>query len=120
MGWARMLLLGDIGQQLDIRDARAELERLRQSSTSKVLKDREQDEEIASLSDENEQLRLCLIALVRLLVSKGVVRGGDVTEIMNVLDPPSPPASPGRDSDGPTTDDLIALAEAARRFARAT
>ena len=31
MGWGRMFLLGDVGQQLDIQEQREELRRLRRS-----------------------------------------------------------------------------------------
>jgi hypothetical protein len=112
------MLLGDVGNQLDIQDARAELERLRRSWSDGVSKDREQDERLRALADENEQLKLCLIALVRLLVAKGVLAGADVTEIVNVLDPPNLPESARRGAADaePSTDDLLALAEAARRF----
>ena len=113
MGWARMLLLGDFGQQLDLEDTRAELDRLRRSTSAEALKDRGQDDRIAALADENEQLKLCLITLARLLVSKRVVGATDVTEILNVLEPRG---STGGGSAEPSNDDLIALADAARRF----
>ena len=120
MGWARAMLLGDVGNQLDIQDARAELERLRRSTSFGETRDREQDERIRALADENEQLKLCTIALVRLLVSKGVLAAADVTEIANVLDPPMPPESTpfGSAETEPSADDLLALADAARRFGR--
>jgi hypothetical protein len=116
MGWARMLLLGDLGQQLDIEEARGELDRVRRSVSAGAVKDYEQDERILALSNENEQLKLCAITLVRLLVSRGVVYPQDVGEILNVLDPPRPPAWERNDSDEASTDDLIALAEAARKY----
>jgi hypothetical protein len=111
-----MLLLGDVGQQLDIDDARAELERVRRASSMGDMKDREQDERIVALSNENEQLKLCVITLVRLMVSKGVVHPQDVGEILNVLDPPMQPASAHPGPDEASTEDVLALAEAARRY----
>ena len=110
MGWGRMLLLGDFGQQMDIQEARDALERMRHSAAQGEETDRRQDELINRLSDENEQLKLCLVTLVRLLVAKGAVSGDDVREILNVVDPPE--ARPG---DEVSSDDLIALARAAKR-----
>jgi hypothetical protein len=116
MGWARALMLGDVGNQLDIQDARAELDRLRRTNAAGDWKDREQDESLRKLYDENEQLKLCLGALVRLLVAKGSVSAGDVAEILNVLEPPHTSAVRGTGPEEPSNDDLIALADAARRF----
>jgi hypothetical protein len=114
VGWARMLLLGNLGQQLDIHDARNELDRVRRASGMGAVKDAEQDEQIQRLIDQNEQSTLCLVTLVRLLIAKGVVAPAEVQELLAVLDPPEP-ASAGNAVD-PTSEDLLALAEAARRL----
>ena len=88
MGWARMFLLGDIGQQLDILDAKDSLDRMRRSSAAHAGKDFEQDQRIEELALENEQLKLCVIALVRLLVAKSVLAEAEVKEIVNVITRP--------------------------------
>ena len=116
MGWARMFLLGDIGQQLDIHEAKDSLDRMRRSSAAGAARDFEQDQRIEDVALENEQLKLCLIALVRLLVAKSVLAEAEVKEIVNVIDPPPPPQSPpGTAAPDPALDDLIALSEAAKR-----
>lgn len=86
MGWGRMLLLGNLGQQLDIHDTQAALQeidaRLQQSGrfdteTSRYLRD---------LSREHHELRLYYAALVRLLVAKGVVSREELVELVNQID----------------------------------
>jgi hypothetical protein len=117
LGWARWLLLGDLGQQLDLGDAHNALERLRRSSSSASFRAIQNDEQIRELADRNEQLTLCLIMLVRLMIAKGAIVPAEVQELLAVLDPPPPsPESPDVAQPEPTTDDLIALAEAARRL----
>lgn len=117
MGWARWLLLGDLGQQLDISEAHDTLERLRRSSGSASFRAVQHDEAIQALADRNEQLTLCLVTLVRLLLAKGAIAPAEVQELLAVLDPPPPPAADSRTFDGePTSDDLLALAETARRL----
>jgi uncharacterized protein CbrC (UPF0167 family) len=69
MGWARWLLLGDLGQQMDIEDVRGELDRLRAEHDRTdwdAVKVREVAEELLEL-----QVRHGL--LVRLLIRKGLI-----------------------------------------------
>jgi len=87
MGWGRYLLLGDYGQQIDINETRAELEQVARQRSGQVGKDREQDEQIEALANENMDLKLCLIALVHLLVNKGVLKSDEVRAIVHAVDP---------------------------------
>jgi hypothetical protein len=116
LGWARLLLLGDVGQQLDINEAQDTLERLRRSSRLESFRTGEHDEHIQGLADQNEQLTLCLVTLVRLLLAKRTIVPDEVQELLAVLDPPPPAIDVGAGESEPTTDDLLALAEAARRL----
>lgn len=116
MGWGRMLLLGDLGQQLDIQEARADLERLNRQRSTQVGKDREQDEQIDALAGENLDLKLCLIALVHLLVNKGVLKQGEVQAIVSAIDPVPQPWVGDRQAgrqDLPVVDDAGAEERAA-------
>lgn len=79
MGWGRMLLLGDLGQQLDIHDMRRNLDDQRSVDMS-------QDEQIRELRQGNQQLKLAVTALSRLLVSKGVLSSEDVAQIGRAID----------------------------------
>jgi hypothetical protein len=79
MGWGRMLLLGDLGQQLDIHDMRRNLDDQRSVDMS-------QDEQIRALREGNQQLKLAVTALSRLLVSKGVLSSEDVAQIGRAIE----------------------------------
>ena len=79
MGWGRMLLLGDLGQQLDIHDIKAGLEQ-------QESRDFGQDQQIGQLRQENHELKLAVTALARLLVSKGVLTPAEVTQIGQAIE----------------------------------
>jgi adenylate kinase len=74
-----MLLLGDLGQQLDIHDMRRNLDDQRSVDMS-------QDEQIRELRQGNQQLKLAVTALSRLLVSKGVLSSEDVAQIGRAIE----------------------------------
>lgn len=86
MGWGRMLLLGNVGQQMDLSEHRDELEKL----TTRVGVERAlregADQMIGQLRRENNELKLYLAALVRLLVSKHVVSVDEIRAIVDALD----------------------------------
>lgn len=93
MGWGRLLLLGNIGQQLDLSDQKAEIEELRvelernRALTMGTPVDLGSVErEIRALHAENDELRLYLTAIIRLLVSKGAVTQDELIEIVNAVD----------------------------------
>jgi len=69
MGWANWLLLGDLGQQLDIHEVRDKVERLqieRDLANWDIRKIRE-------VADELLELELRHGLLVRLLIRKGLI-----------------------------------------------
>jgi len=69
MGWANWLLLGDLGQQLDIHEVRDQVERLqieRDLANWDIRKIRE-------VADELLELELRHGLLVRLLIRKGLI-----------------------------------------------
>ena len=78
MGWGRMMLLGNVGQQLDIGDLENAVNEMRGEVAQKDQVDREQGEEIERLKSENHELKLYLATLIRLLVSKGVLKQDEV------------------------------------------
>lgn len=86
MGWMRTLLLGDIGNRLDIEDTEQDIARIRRKLREKRSIDQTQDEAIERLQTENEQLELCLGALIHILEKKGVVTGQEVSRLVEVLD----------------------------------
>ena len=85
MGWGRYLLLGDLGQQLDISDQRQEIENLR-NDLRRTRMAGGGTNDVARLRADNDELRLYLAALVRLLTSKGVVTRDELTKIVAMVD----------------------------------
>jgi hypothetical protein len=86
MGWARYLLLGDLGQQLDLADQKSELEHLREELRRSRGVSAAGPDEITRLQAENDELRLYLAALVRLLTTKGIVRSEEIRQVVDILD----------------------------------
>lgn len=87
MGWGRMLMLGNFGQQLDIGDLNSEIAGMRNAVASNEDVDREQGQRIEQLHRENRELKLYLATLVRLLVSKGVLQAEEVNVIVRAIEP---------------------------------
>ena len=86
MGWGRTLFLGDIGNRLDIEDCEGEIARLRRNLDSQSGIDRSQDEQIQALRADNDELKLYLAALIRLLTSKNVISTGEITGLVEAID----------------------------------
>lgn len=86
MGWMRTLLLGDIGNRLDIADAEQEISTLRRaqrdSRTSQAAKTRE----LAFLRDEVERQKLAIEALTRFLVTRKVINVEDLADFIKEVD----------------------------------
>ena len=78
MGWGRMLLLGNVGQQLDIGDLDQTVDQMRAAFRQNQIEDREQAQSIEQLQQENHDLKLYLATLMRLLVAKGVLKQEEV------------------------------------------
>ncbi len=87
MGWGKMLLLGKLGQQMDIEDQKREIEELRQQLAAgaragdTTLKGR-----VAQLERENGELRLYLASLIRYLGHKGVLRQDEFCKLVEAVD----------------------------------
>lgn len=84
MGWGRYLLLGDLGQQLDLADQRNEIQNLRDELRRSRAGSPTGDP--ARLQAENDELRLYLAAIVRLLTSKGVVSTEELRKVVDIID----------------------------------
>ncbi len=84
MGWGRMLLLGNLGQQLDIEDQRREIQELRgkvRSESRGATRDIELRLDI--LERQSDEMKLYLAALVRYLAAKGQI---DLREFEKLVD----------------------------------
>lgn len=86
MGWGRYFLLGDIGQQLDLSDQRKEIDEMRQELQQHRFTSRHDAGDLESLQRENDELRLYLTAIVRLLISKGVISREEMRKVINAVD----------------------------------
>jgi hypothetical protein len=86
MGWGRTLLLGDIGNRLDIADTERNLEDLRRELAGSYEKDLSQDETIQKLVRENAELKLYLAALMRLLIRKGAISKEELAAVVTAVD----------------------------------
>ncbi len=84
MGWGRYFFLGDLGQQLDLADQKGEIESLRDELRRNRAHSPAAD--VAQLQAENDELRLYLAAVVRLLTSKGIVSRDELQRMVDVID----------------------------------
>ena len=86
MGWGRMLLFGNFGQQMDLDDHEAEIASLRRKlerSTDRVARS---SAELQRLTDENDELKLYIAAILRVLVSKNVVTQAELQSLVQAID----------------------------------
>ena len=91
MSWGRMLLLGNVGQQLDIEDIENDMVRLRARITSQQSTDRTQDEALITLRREVTDLKLVVGELARLLVATGALPAEAVERLVRGVDRTSAP-----------------------------
>ena len=86
MGWGRTLLLGDIGNRLDIGDCEQDIVALRDQQRRQQMTDRSQDARIAALETDSAELTLYVASLVRLLVAKGVMSAEQFSRFVDIVD----------------------------------
>ena len=86
MGWGRMLLLGNVGQQLDIGDLNNEIAGMQSAFLENQQVDLKQAQNLALLRRENQELKLYLATLMRLLVSKGVLKPEEVETTVRAIE----------------------------------
>lgn len=86
MGWGRMFLLGNIGQQLDIEDVKDYLNQAITEINENQRVDLEQASEIERLKKENQELKLYTLGLVRLLSSKGIITETELSSMVALVE----------------------------------
>ena len=86
MGWGRLLLMGNVGQQLDIGDLEGSIKEMQSAVLENQNVDLSQARSIADLQRENRELKLYLATLIRLLVSKGVLKPEEVEATVNAIE----------------------------------
>jgi hypothetical protein len=86
MGWARTMILGDVGNRLDISDCEQDIKVLKASLMEMHQDDRSQDQELANLRRENDELKLYLSAIIRLLTAKKVLTAEELKKVVDAID----------------------------------
>lgn len=86
MGWGRTLLLGDIGNRMDIADTEQDIERLRSELHSQRSANQSLEGQVHYLWNENAELKLYLAGLMRLLLSKNVIDKSELEQFINLVD----------------------------------
>jgi hypothetical protein len=86
MGWGRMFLLGDVGQQMDIEQIKTYLNRAIDEINKGDETDAQQDREIDRLKRQNRELQLYVLALGRLLARKGVVTEAELSAMVSAVE----------------------------------
>ena len=81
MGWTRFLLLGDIGQQLELNEHAERLSRMVRRRHDHG-KDHEQDERLHELEAEVMQLNAALAAVVDIVRAKGIANDQEIAKAL--------------------------------------
>jgi hypothetical protein len=85
MGGGRTLLLGDIGNRLDIEDSERDIASFRQKLHDKARGDRAQEERPGALEVEDDQVKLYFPSSIRLLVGKGLVSPAELGALVEII-----------------------------------
>jgi len=86
MGWGRMLLLGNLGQQLDIQETQSAVRELEARLQRTGGLDPESGRLLQQLSREHHEMRLYYAALVRLLLAKGIIGHDELASLVYQID----------------------------------
>lgn len=86
MGWGRMFLMGDFGQQMDIEEVKDYLNQAITEINKNQEVDLVQADEIDRLKKENQELKLYTLGLVRLLSSKGIITETELGCMVSAVD----------------------------------
>lgn len=82
----RMLLLGNVRQQLDITELGGVVTEMQNAFLENQRTDLDQARSIAALRRENEELKLYLATLIRLLVARGALRADEVEAAVRAIE----------------------------------
>lgn len=86
MGWGRMFLLGDVGQQMDISEIKDYVNQAIQEINKGEMVDEDQNREIERLRKANQELQLYVLALARLLARKQVVTEAELASMVSAVE----------------------------------
>lgn len=117
--WKRWLLLGDLGQQMDLHEHADRLHGLRRGLRSKIRTDAEQDERIEALEREVLVLGAGITALLDLLRDKQVCTAAEITAALERGTAAAEQAARERDAEAAAAKKAATLAAAAAKKASA-
>ncbi|MHC4237273.1 MAG: hypothetical protein ACYSOF_06430 [Planctomycetota bacterium] len=86
MGWGRTLLLGDVGNRLDISDCEEDIRVLKESLMEIHHEGQNIDSELLAVQRENDHLKLYLASITRLLISKGMLSKEEIEKMVDIID----------------------------------
>jgi len=86
MGWGRTLLLGDIGNRLDIEATERDINDLKGKLSTSRRTDMSQDALLRVLVDETAELKLYLASVVRLLTAQGSITKDELKAMVDAID----------------------------------
>lgn len=86
MGWGRMFLLGDLGQQMDLGDHEQALDGLKRRLAAGAARLTETNKELQRLATENNELKLYVAALFRILVAQQIVTPEELRSLVQRID----------------------------------
>lgn len=82
MGWLSYLFLGDLGQQFELNNQKEELEQLKYQLRER----RAGGSDVAELQQENDRLKLTVMALSQLLITKRVITKPELDAMVRHVD----------------------------------
>ncbi len=86
MGWMRTLILGDIGNRLDIEDTEADIRALRNKHQANAEALDDKTREIDRLQNELGRQALAIQALTRFLIRNGIVKEEELARFITEID----------------------------------
>jgi hypothetical protein len=86
MGWGRTFLLGDVGNRLDISDCEADIRVLKESLMEIHQEEQAKDTELMTLKRENDDLKLYIASIIRLLTNKGLLTREEIEKMVDIID----------------------------------
>jgi hypothetical protein len=86
MGWGQQILLDDIGNQHNLADLIAQLDMLRQRLHKTAMGQVSVTDELLRLTVENNELKLYVSTIFRLLLDKGTIDREELEALVRVID----------------------------------
>jgi hypothetical protein len=86
MGWGQLVVLDDIGQQHDLAEHIAEIGVLRQRLNKTATRQASVADELRRLAVENNELKLYVSTIFRLLLDKEIVTLQEVEALVSAID----------------------------------